>query len=151
MLPVQILLLLHGQTRQFGVHILLILLLIVPLHPKQQPHREKKHTAARRQIESISNMVVRFIEREETPCADEPTHITKHDVGANGTGAGSIADHVGRDLGVAQGAEGEGTGGDEEGCAVADLRFLGGEEHDVTDHHEGRGDDEEDASAVEAP
>jgi hypothetical protein len=66
---------------------------------------------------------------------DEASDVAKHDIRADGSRPSRIGQDVCGNLGVAQGAEGEGAGGDEEGRAVADLRVLGGEEHDVADHH----------------
>jgi hypothetical protein len=65
----------------------------------------------------------------------EASDVAKHDIRADGSRPSRIGQDVRGNLGVAQGAEGEGAGGDEEGRAVADLRVLGGEEHDVADHH----------------
>lgn len=58
---------------------------------------------------------------------------------------------VRRHLGVAQRSERKGTGGDDECRAVAHLRVRGSEEHDVSDHYQRGGDDEEDVPSVEAP
>lgn len=54
-------------------------------------------------------------------------------------------------MGVAEGAKGEGSRGDDEGCAVADhgLGFIGCEKHDVADHHHGGAEDEEEDAVVE--
>lgn len=89
-------------------------------------------------------MIIRLVERQERPRGDEPSNVTQHDVCADGARARCVADHVCGDLGVAEGAEGKGAAGDEEGGAVAGLRVGGGEEHNVAHHNEGRGADEED-------
>ena len=81
---------------------------------------------------------------------NKPPNVPKHDIRADGSRARGIGQDVRRDLGVAQSTKGEGACGDEERRAVADLRVFGGEEHDVPDHHEGGGADEEDLAFVEA-
>ena len=95
-------------------------------------------------------MIVRGIERQEAPRRDQPAHVAKHDVRGDGRGPRGVRDDVRRDLGVAEGAEGVGARGDEEGRAVAGVGLRGGEEDDVADHGEGRGDDEEDVAAIVA-
>jgi len=54
-------------------------------------------------------------------------------------------------LGVAERTERVCARGDDECCAVAGLAVGGGEEHDVADHHQGCGDDEEDVAFIKSP
>lgn len=52
---------------------------------------------------------------------------------------------------IAEGAEGEGAASYDERGSVADMRGMGGEEHDIADYHKGGGDDEEYVSLVDSP
>ena len=96
-------------------------------------------------------MVIRAIERQEAPGGDQAAGVAEHDVRGDSSGARCVGDDVGCNLGVAEGAEGERTAGDDEGCAVPHVWLVGGQEHDVPDHDEGCGDDEEDVALVDAP
>ena len=96
-------------------------------------------------------MVIRAIERQETPGGDQTADIAEHDVRSDGRRASSVGDDVCGDLGVAESTEGISARGDDESRAVAGLAVGGGEEHDVANHHQGCGDDKEDVTLVEAP
>lgn len=151
MLPVQVLLLLQCQPRQLLVYLFVLPLLVVPLHPKQQQRGQNEDTATCRQIEPISNMIVRLVKRQKAPGTDQASYIPQHNIGTNGTRTRRVANNVGGYLCIAQRTERKGAGGDEEGGTVTGLCICGGEEHDVTYHHEGCGDDEEDTPTIKPP
>lgn len=87
---------------------------------------------------------------KETPGTDQSADIAKHDIRSDGRRSGGIRDDVGGDLGIGESSKGECAGGDEECCSVADetLGGVGGEKHDVSDHHEGSAQDEEAGATV---
>ncbi|KAJ8106704.1 hypothetical protein OPT61_g9364 [Boeremia exigua] len=137
--------------RKLGVDVDLLALLVAPLHPEQQRDTRDENGAAGSQVEPVADAEVRCVGGEETPCRDQAADVAKHDDCADGGGARRVGDDVGRALRVAERAEGEGAGRDDEGRSVAHLRHRAGQEHNVADHHEGRAHDDEDHAAVEAP
>lgn len=149
--PVQIRLRLIIQTRQLSLGVLLVSLRVVPLHVEQHEDTQDENHRARTKVQTIANRIIRPVERQESPSRNQTTDVAEHDVCADGGSARRVRQDVGGHLRVAQGSEGEGAGGDEEGGAVTGLGILRGEEHDVSDHDEGGGDDEEDLASVEAP
>lgn len=70
-------------------------------------------------------------------------------IGADGAGARRVAQHIGADLGVRDGAKREGGARDDKGRAVPRLRVVGAEEHGVSQHHEGRAANHEDLALVQ--
>jgi hypothetical protein len=150
MLVIEIGLSLLVQPRQLSIHIPALPLLVARFHEEQHRHAQNQNARARRQVQTISDRVVWPIEGQERPGRNKTSDVAEHDVRSDCGGARSICKDIRRNLGVAQGAEGEGACGDEEGGAVADLGVFGGEEHDVADHHQGGGADEEDLAFVEA-
>lgn len=149
--PVQIRLRLIIQTRQLSLGVLLVSLRIVPLHVEQHEDTQDENHRARTEIQTIANRIIRSVEGQESPSRDQTANVAEHDVCADGGSARRVREDVGGYLRVAQGSECEGAGRDEEGCAVTGLGILRGQEHDVSDHDEGGGDDEEDLASVEAP
>ena len=103
-----------------------------------------------RSFDTFVSVAVKYSVLRYNHLRDKTSNVAKHDICADGSRARGIGQDVRRDLGVAQSTKGEGACGDEERRAVADLRVFGGEEHDVPDHHEGGGADEEDLAFVEA-
>lgn len=150
-LPVQVLDLLQAEAGELAVDIPLLPTLVVGEHPEEEGDGEDEDGGGGGEVEAVADVVVGPVERQERPGRDEAADVAEHDVGADGGRAGGVGDDVGGDLGVAEGAEGEGAAGDEERRAVPDLRVRADEEHDVADHHEGGADDEEDVAAVEPP
>lgn len=151
MLPVQILHLLDSHARELLLRVPPVALLVVILHPEQHQRRHNQHTAARSEVEPVANVVVGRVRRQEAPRRDEAADVAHHDVEADGGAAGRVRHDVGADLAVADRAEAEERGGDEEGGAVAHAGVGRGQEHDVADHGHGRAGDEEDLAAVNLP
>lgn len=169
MLPVQICASLVVQPSELSIDISLVALTVIPLHVKHQGHAQDKDHGAGGQVQPITNRVVGRVVWYKCPCGDQTAHVawklsalrtliqtmqiehTEHDVRANGRSARRVSQDVRRHLGVAQRSERKGTGGDDECRAVAHLRVRGSEEHDVSDHYQRGGDDEEDVPSVEAP
>ena len=126
-------------------------LLVVGRHPEQEEQGEDEDGQGGAEIEAVADVVIRRVGGQEGPRGDQATDVAEHDIGADGGGAGGVGDDVGGDVGVAEGAEGEGAAGDEEGGGVADAGVGAGQEHDVASRHQRAADDEEDEAAVELP
>lgn len=148
MLPIQILNLLLLQSSQLRIDIFTFPLAIIPAHPHQQCNTHNQNRAARREVQSIPDGIIRCIRGQEAPSTDEPADIPQHDVGAYGGRASSVRDDVCGDVRVAESSVGKGSDGNDESCAVASRGVVGGEEHDVADHHERSRGDEVDGAFV---
>jgi hypothetical protein len=97
---------------QFLVHINAFPLLITAIHPEQQHNTQDQNRATRAQIQAVTNLVVRSVKRQETPCGDQTANIAEHDCHADCGCACCVGDDVGGCVGVAQRAEREGSRGD---------------------------------------
>lgn len=93
-------------------------------------------------------MVVWRVKGKEAPGGNQTADVARHDICSDGGAARRVGDDVCRDLCITQGAKDEGAAGDEKRSAIADLRVRADKEHDVADHHEGRGADVEDVAPV---
>jgi len=133
MLPIHILLLQQRSASQLLINISAFSLLVIPLHPEEQQNTQTQASRRNSQVKPIANVVVGCIEGQERPSSDQAADIAKHDVGTDGGAARGIRDDVCADLGVAEGAEGEGARGDDEGGSVAYCGLFRGQEHDVAD------------------
>jgi len=149
--PIHILHHLLLQTRQLSINVTSLTLLVIHIHPKQKQDGADQNSSRSTQIETVSNLVMRAIKRQERPGRDQSTDIAKHDIEADSGGASSVGNNVCRDLGVAQSAKGEGTGGNDESSSVADIGILGCKEHDISNHHQWSGGNKQDCASVQAP
>jgi hypothetical protein len=141
--PIHVLNLLSCLARELLIHINDPSPLITPLHPHQQQHTRNQNRAASRQIQSITNLVVRRVKRQETPSRNKSTDVTKHDHDANRRSACGVGHNVGRDIRSAECTEAKRTRRYEERGSVADLGVVAGEKHDIANHDERRAGDEE--------
>lgn len=131
MLPVHILLLEKSSSSQFLINISSISLLVVSLHPEQEQDTDAQACSCNSQVESVTNVVVGSVERQERPSGDQTTNVAEHNVGADGRTAGCVGYNICADLSVTEGAEGECTRCDDESCAVTNGGVLGSQEHDA--------------------
>jgi hypothetical protein len=149
--PIHILDLPSRLARQLLIHINYPSLPITPLHPHQQQHTRDQDRAASRQIQSITNLVIRRIKRQEAPRRNKSTDVTKHDHDANRGSACGVGYDVGRDVRSAERTEAERTGRYEECGSVADLGVVAGEKHDIANHDERCACDKEKQAFVKTP
>ena len=149
--PIHVLDLPSRLARQLLIHINYPSRLVTPLHPNYQQHTRNQDGAARSQIESITNLVVRRIKRQEAPSRNKSTNVTKHDHDADCRRACGVRDDVRRNIRSAESTEGESPGRYEERGSVANLRIVAGEEHDIANDDERRARDEEEHAFVKAP
>lgn len=124
---------------------------IVPAHPHPEQGPKDGGRGGGGQVETVADGKVRAIEGQEGPGGDQAADISEHDVCADGGGASGVGDDIVRGVSVGEGAKSKGAAGDEEGRAVARHGVLAGEEHDVSDHDQGRTEDEPRHAAVEDP
>jgi len=104
-------------------------LAIAHLHPEQEAGTANENGAASSEVQAIANAVVGAVKRQEAPRGNQTANVAEHNDGANGRGSGGVGDDVGRSLGVAESAEGEGAGRNEEGCCIANHQCLAGQKH----------------------
>ena len=149
-LPIKVLLLRAREASQFRIDILLGTLTVVDLHEEVQTNRADQDRARRRQIEPVANGEVGCIGRQERPSRDETADIAKHHDCANRSRSCSVRHDVCGCLGVTESAEGESTCRDDKGGTVADLGLclVSRQEHDVANHHQWCGGDEQVDSLV---
>ena len=151
MLPVEILNLPLRQSRKCLVDVDTIAAAIVPTHPHPKYPTEDGSGGGGSQVEAVADVKIRAVKGQEGPGGDQAADIAEHDVRADGGGAGSVGDDIVGNVAVGEGAKGKGAAGDQEGRAVADHGVVVGKEHDVSDHYQGRAEDEPWHAAVEHP
>lgn len=149
MFPVQILYLLDAQALQRALVVLRLALLVVAPHPEQQGGAAQHDRGARGQVQAVADGIVGPVEGQEAPRGDQAADVAEHDRRRNGRGARRVRHDVGRHLGVAERAGGEGARGDDERRAVAGVLVRRGQEDDVARHDEGRRAGQEDVASVE--
>jgi len=130
-LPVHILLFKKSGTGQLLINIPSISLLVVSLHPEQEQNTNAQACSRDSQVETITNVVVRSVERQERPSGDQTTNVAEHDVGTDSGTACCIGYDIRTDLGVTERTEGECARCDDKSCAVTNGGVLGSQEHDA--------------------
>lgn len=129
MSPVHILDFSHRLACQLLINVHILAVLVAPLHPEQQQDTRNENRSAGCQIQAVTNLVVGTIKGQEAPGRDQATDVAEHDNRANSRGSGCIRYNVAGCLCVTEGAEGEGSRGDQEGGSVTNLGVVTGKEH----------------------
>lgn len=179
MLPVQIRGLFRRVSRQLFFEAAVLPLVVIALHPEQRQGGGDQDGAAGSEVEPVTDVVVRSIPAEEAPRGDESTDVAKHDCGeekrqraspnvaqmcsnppdeqrrgklticTDGRAPCCVTHDVCAHLRIGEGAEHECGCGDDESGAVAHMRVLARQEHDVTDHYERGGAHDKNLSPVD--
>lgn len=150
-LPIQILHLLPAHPRQLLLHAQRLPPLIILLHPEQHHSSNNQDGRNGRQVQAVTDRIVRPISRQKRPSAHQPTNVSAHDVHADGAAASRVRNNVGADLRVGHGAKRKDGRREQKDGGIAGLGVGGGKEDDEADNDEGCARHDDDLATVHLP